>query len=66
MDKFLGNLKTHLDAQRIARTAGDYQLTPAPKAYFNDCYHHGIAQRIDRAKVEQVIRGINTEASNDE
>lgn len=66
LNKFLGNFKTHLDAQRISRTPAGYQLTPTGKDYFNDRYNAGSPQHIDRAEVEQFVRGIKTGAGTDE
>lgn len=66
LNKFLGNFKTHLEAQRIERTPGGYKLSPKGQDYFSDRYNAGSPQHIDRAEVEQLIRGIKTGAGTDE
>lgn len=66
LNKFLGNFKTHLDAQRIVRVPTGYKLTPKGQDYFTDRYNAGSPQHIDRAEVEQFIRGIKTGAGTDD
>ena len=64
LNKFLGNFKTHLDSQRIIRSPDGYRLTPAGQDYFKD--NTGSPQHVDRAEVEQMIKGIKTGVGVDE
>jgi hypothetical protein len=66
LNKFLGNFRTHLDSQRIVRGPDGYRLTPAGQDYFKDRYSAGSPQHVDRAEVEQMIRGIKTGSGIDE
>ena len=60
LNAFLGNFKTHLDAQRIMRSSDGYKLSQKGLDYFNDRYASGSPQHIDRAEVEQYMHGIQT------
>ena len=56
LNKFLGNFSGHVQAGRIQKASGGYQLTAKGIDYFNDRYSPGNRQHIDRAEVEAMVR----------
>lgn len=60
LNKFFGNMQTHMDNGRFVRVDGGYQLTPKGKDYFNDRYSAGSPQHIERDMVEVLIEAIKT------
>ena len=56
LKKFLGNFSGHVQAGRIQKESGGYQLTPAGIDFFNDRYNPGSRQYVDRSEVEAMVR----------
>ena len=58
LKKFLGNYSGHVNAGRIQKVPGGFQLTRTGIDYFNDRYNQGNRQHVDRSEVEAVARQI--------
>jgi len=56
LKKFLGNFSGHLEAGRIVKVSGGYQLTPEGIDYFNDRYNPDNNQHIEPSEVEVMVR----------
>jgi hypothetical protein len=60
LSKFLGNFAGHVQAGRIQKVPGGYQLTARGIDYFNDLYSPGNRQHIERTEVEAMVRLIRS------
>ena len=58
LNKFLGNFSGHVQAGRIQKVPGGYQLTANGIDYFNDRYSPCNRQYVDRSEVEAMARQI--------
>ena len=56
LKKFLGNFSGHVNAGRIQKVSGGYQLTPKGIDYFNDRFNPGNSQHVNRSEVEAMAR----------
>ena len=65
LKKFLGNFSPHLQAGRIQKAPGGFQLTRAGIDYFNDRYNPGNRQHVDRSEVEVMARLIRNGGGED-
>jgi len=65
LKKFLGNFSGHVQAGRIQKESGGYQLTPAGINYFNDRYNPGNPQHVDQSEVEAMVRLIHNGGGSD-
>jgi hypothetical protein len=65
LKKFLGNFSTHLNAGRIQKAPGGFQLTLAGIDYFNDRYNPGSRQHVDRSDVEVIAQLIRNGGGED-
>lgn len=66
LKRFFSNFSTHIDNGRIEVVSGGHRLTETGIDYFADRYNEGSRQRIYRADVEEMIRGIETGVGDDE
>jgi len=58
--KFLGNISTHLEAERIIRSGNGYKLTAKGVDYFMDRFNIANSQCVSRGEVDRMIKGITT------
>jgi hypothetical protein len=65
LKKFLGNFSGHVNAGRIQKVSGGFQLTRAGIDYFNDRYNPGNRQHVNRSEVEAMSRLIRSGGAPD-